>query len=57
MDFAIYRDFFAGSYREKTTSSNLETIIAKNLIPIRPNRHQERNLKVKTFHGFLYRVA
>ena len=44
-------------YREKTTSPNLETIIAKNLIPIRPDRHRERNLKVKTFHGFLYRVA
>ena len=44
-------------YREKTTSPNLETIIAKNLIPIRSDRHRERKLKVQTFHGFLYRVA
>ena len=44
-------------YRDKTTSPNLETIIAKNLIPIRPDRHRKRKLKVQTLHGFLYRVA
>ena len=44
-------------YREKTPSPNLEPIIAKNLIPIRSDRHRERKLKVQTFHGFLYRVA
>lgn len=41
----------------KTTSPDLETIIARNLIPIRPERHRTRNLTVKVFHGFLYRVA
>lgn len=44
-------------YREKTTSPNLEAIIARNLIPIRSERHQTRKLTVKVFHGFLYRVA
>lgn len=44
-------------YRGKTTSPNLEAIIAKNLIPIRPDRHRERNVKAKIFQGFLYRVA
>lgn len=44
-------------YREKTTPPDLETIIAKNLIPIRPDRHRERNVKAKIFQGFLYRVA
>ena len=44
-------------YRGKTTTPNLETIIAKNTIPIRPNRHIERNRSAKVFHGFLYRVA
>jgi len=44
-------------YRKKTTSPNLEIIIANNLIPIRPARHQERRLSVKGFRGFLYRVA
>ena len=44
-------------YRGKTTSPNLEAIIAKNLIPIRPDRHRERNVKNKSFQGFLYRIA
>ena len=47
------RLFFCG----KTTSPNLEAIIAKNLIPVRPERHRVRNLAVKVFRGFLYRVA
>ena len=44
-------------YHGETTSPDLEAIIARNLVPIRPNRHRERNLTVKVFHGFLYRVA
>ncbi len=44
-------------YRGKTTSPNLETIIARNIIPIRNDRHHKRNLTAKVFHGFLYRVA
>ena len=44
-------------YRGKTTSPNLEAIITKNLIPIRPDRHRKRNVKTKIFQGFLYRVA
>ncbi len=44
-------------YHERTTSPDLETIIARNLIPIRPNRHRSRKLGSKAFHGFLYRVA
>lgn len=44
-------------YQGKTTPPNLETIIARNTIPIRPNRHQERNGPAKVFRGFLYRVA
>ena len=44
-------------YHGKTTSPNLETIISKNIIPVRPDRHRERKPTVKQFHGFLYRVA
>lgn len=44
-------------YHGETTSPNLEAVIARNLVPIRPNRHRERNLNAKIFHGFLYRVA
>ena len=44
-------------YRGKTTPPDLEAIIAKNLIPIRPGRHREGNVKAKNFQGFLYRVT
>ena len=44
-------------FYERTSPPDLETIIARNLIPIRPERHRTRNLTVKAFHGFLYRVA
>lgn len=44
-------------FRGKTTSPDLETIVAKNLIPIRPDRHSDRKLTAKAYHGFLYRVA
>lgn len=44
-------------YHGETTSPDLETIIARNLVPIRPGRHRERDLTAKIFHGFLYRVA
>lgn len=44
-------------YNGKTTSPSLEAIIARNLIPIRPDRHRERKLSAKGFQGFLYRVA
>ncbi|MBR5180511.1 MAG: IS4 family transposase [Lachnospiraceae bacterium] len=45
-------------YRNKVTLSVLESIIAKNLIPIRLSRHRDRDLpKKRVYHGFLYRVA
>lgn len=44
-------------YQGKKSSHDLETIIAKNLIPIRPGRYRDRNLEVMIFHGFLYRAA
>ena len=42
---------------DRASPPDLETIIARNLIPILPERHRTRNLTVKIFHGFLYRVA
>lgn len=44
-------------FYDRASPPDLETIIARNLIPIRPERHRTRNLTVKIFHGFLYRVA
>lgn len=44
-------------YEGKTTSPNLEAIVAKNLIPIRPNRQFKRKATRKIYHSFFYRVA
>ena len=44
-------------YRGKTTPPDLEAIIAKNLIPVRPDRHRKRNMVGKIYHSFFYRVA
>lgn len=44
-------------YHGKSTSPDLEAIVARNLIPIRADRHRERKITSKIFKGFLYRVA
>ena len=44
-------------FYERTSPPDLEAIIARNIIPVRSERHRIRNLTVKVFHGFLYRVA
>lgn len=44
-------------YQGKTTSPNLETIIARNIVPVRHDRHCKRKLSAREFRGFLYRVA
>ena len=38
-------------------SEKLSEEIARHTVPIRPDRQDERNLKVKGFAGFVYRVA
>lgn len=44
-------------YHGKTTSPNLEAIIAQHLIPIRPGRHNSRSKKLSGYHSFMYRIA
>lgn len=44
-------------YFGKTTSPNLEAVIERNTIAIRPDRHNFRRLARKDYHNFLYRVA
>lgn len=44
-------------YIGKTTSPNVEAAIAKNLVPIRPDRHQKRKAERKIHQSFFYRVA
>lgn len=56
-NFSVATHMCRKFYYGKTTSPNLEAIIAKNIIPIRPDRHRQRNMSTKTFIGFLYRVA
>ncbi len=56
-NFSIATHMCRMFYYGKTTSPNLEAIIAKNIVPIRPDRHRQRNMITKTFISFLYRVA
>ena len=56
-NFSVATHMCRKFYYCKTTSPNLEAIIAKNIIPIRPDRHRQRNMITKTFISFLYRVA
>ncbi len=36
---------------------NIEVLIKKFILPIRPNRSYKRNVKVKSFKGFNYRIS
>lgn len=56
-NFSVAAHMCRQFYHGKTASPDLEAIIARNIIPIRTDRHYKRNPIVKTFHGFLYRVA
>lgn len=49
----ICRQFF----RSNISPPSVETLIAKYIVPIRPDRHNARNLAVKSAPSFLYRVA
>lgn len=49
----ICRQFF----RSNISPPSVETLIAKYIVPIRPDRHNARNLAVKSALSFLYRVA
>ena len=44
-------------YMGDISPPDLEAAIARNLVPVRPDRHRDRNLSAKTFQGFLYRIA
>lgn len=49
----ICRQFF----RSNISPPSVETLIAKYIVPIRPDRHNARNLAIKSAMSFLYRVA
>ena len=41
----------------KADADKLLNDIARYIVPIRPGRQDQRNLRVKGFPGFVYRVA
>ena len=43
--------------KNKESPPNAEALIAKNLLPIRPNRKYNKNIRYKTSVSFIYRVA
>lgn len=56
-NFSVAAHMCKKFYRGITSPPDLETIISRNLTPIRPDRHRVRNQSVRIFRGFLYRVA
>lgn len=56
-NFSIAAHICKKYLKGKTTSLDLETIIAKNLIPIRENRHYKRKHNNKSYQCFYYRIS
>jgi len=53
--FRIYRHFLR--YSQKIDPPNVESLIIKELLPVRPNRHNPRQVKPRRSATFLYRVS
>jgi len=56
-NFSVAAHMCRKFYRGITSPPDLETIISRNLVPIRPDRHRDRYQSARVFRGFLYRVA
>ena len=56
-NFSVAAHMCKKFYRGITSPPDLETIISRNLVPIRTDRHRERYQSARIFRGFLYRVA
>ena len=54
MAVALCREFIR---TPKADADKLLNDIARYTVPIRPGRQDQRNLRVKGFPGFVYRVA
>ena len=55
MAIHICRDFYR--HHSKEPPPNVELLIERYILPVRPNRKDERKLKTKSVVYFLYRVA
>ncbi|MBO4498207.1 MAG: IS4 family transposase [Lachnospiraceae bacterium] len=56
-NFSVAAHMCRKFYHGITAPPDLETIISKNLVPIRTDRHRERYTSARIFRGFLYRIA
>lgn len=56
-NFSIAANMCRMFYLGKTTSPNVEAMIARNLIPIRINRKSPRAPTIRVFRSFFYRLA
>ena len=56
-NFSVAAHMCRKFYRGITSPPDLETIISRNLVPIRPDRHRDRYQSARVFRGFLYRIA
>ena len=56
-NFSVAAHMCRKYYRGITSPPDLETIISRNLVPIRPDRHRDRYPSARIFRGFLYRIA
>ncbi len=56
-NFSVAAHLCRKYYRGMTLPPDLETIISRNLVPIRPDRHRVRYQSTRIFRGFLYRIA
>lgn len=57
MGFYICMDAFRDMHWHSKSPPDLHNLISRYILPIRPNRRDERKLKPKGFAGFIYRVA
>lgn len=56
-NFSIAAHMCRTFFCEKTTSPDVETIVARNIVPIRPDRCRPRKPTNRTTISFLYRIA
>ena len=55
MAFYICMDAFRNS--NNSSPPDINNLISRYILPVRPNRNDERKIKAKRFSGFIYRVA
>ena len=57
VNFSVVIHICKKFYRNDKLNTDIEELINKYILPIRPDRQDERKLRPKGFVGFMYRVA